>query len=186
MSKVKNAIGLTGASILLILLTMLLSVNVYANENQSAADTDTTAETDTTVEAQDFGSLLIFGDDDTLLLEEGQTATEDTASTAAAQTAASSTVSLGTFKLTAYCPCYKCSEGYGARTSTGKTAQVGRTIAVDPRVIPYGSRVMINGHEYIAEDCGGAIKQKKIDIFFSSHAQAMAFGVQYAEVFLVR
>lgn len=50
-------------------------------------------------------------------------------------------------------------------TSTGAIAKEGKTIAVDPAVIPYGSVVKINGNEYVAEDCGGAIKGNKIDIF---------------------
>lgn len=50
-------------------------------------------------------------------------------------------------------------------TSTGVIAEEGRTIAVDPTVIPYGTEVMIDGHVYIAEDCGGAVKGNVIDIF---------------------
>jgi 3D (Asp-Asp-Asp) domain-containing protein len=93
-------------------------------------------------------------------------------------------VYLGRFKLTAYCPCRKCSEGWGNKTATGVRAIEGRTIAVDPRVIPYGSAVVINGKEYVAEDCGGAIKKKRIDIYFESHSAAWKFGVQYADVYL--
>lgn len=93
-------------------------------------------------------------------------------------------VSLGRYKLTAYCPCKKCSDNWGNKTATGVRATQGRTIAVDPRVIPYGSIVVINGHEYVAEDCGGAIKGKRIDVYFESHKVASDFGVQYAEVFL--
>lgn len=37
-------------------------------------------------------------------------------------------------------------------TSTGVTAVEGKTIAVDPTVIPYGSTILINGNEYIAEE----------------------------------
>ena len=92
--------------------------------------------------------------------------------------------SLGVFKLTAYCPCESCSEGYGRSTATGARATAGRTIAVDPRVIPYGSIVRINGHEYRAEDCGGGVKQKHIDIFFDTHAEVSRFGSQSAEVFI--
>ena len=92
--------------------------------------------------------------------------------------------SLGRYRLTAYCPCRKCSEGYGTNTSTGVQATQGRTIAVDPRVIPYGSIVVINGHEYVAEDCGGAIKGKRIDVYFNDHKTASDFGVQYAEVYV--
>ena len=57
---------------------------------------------------------------------------------------------------------------YGSLTSTGVTAVEGKTIAVDPSIIPYGSIVLINGKEYVAQDCGGAIKGNKIDIFVDS------------------
>ena len=45
---------------------------------------------------------------------------------------------LGEFTLTAYCPCMKCCGKTDGITSTGTTATEGRTIAVDPLVIPYG------------------------------------------------
>lgn len=92
--------------------------------------------------------------------------------------------SLGIFKITAYCPCERCSGEWGTRTSTGATATEGRTIAVDPSVIPYGTEVVINGKSYIAEDTGGAIKGNKMDIYFDSHEAAESYGVQYVEVFL--
>lgn len=104
--------------------------------------------------------------------------------------------SLGEFKITHYCPCPKCcgkdenSPWYGI-TSTGTKATQGRTIAVDPKVIPYGSEVLIryaDGTEaiYTAEDCGGAIKKNRIDVFMDSHQAALVEGVKYAEVFLVK
>lgn len=86
------------------------------------------------------------------------------------------------FLLTAYCPCYECSEGYGDMTATGKRAKEGRTIAVDPSVIEYGTTVYIDGKAYIAEDCGGLVKGKHIDIYFDSHSKVDAFGKKYAEV----
>lgn len=92
--------------------------------------------------------------------------------------------SLGTFKLTAYCACSRCCGKCDGITATGTKATAGRTIAVDPRKIPYGTEVVIYGHTYIAEDCGGAINNNKIDIYFNSHAEALKFGVQYAEVFV--
>ena len=83
------------------------------------------------------------------------------------------------FHVTAYCGCYECSEQYGTQTSTGVTAESGRTIAVDPEVIPYGSKVEINGHIYTAEDCGGAINGYDIDIFMDDHEATDTFGSQY-------
>lgn len=77
---------------------------------------------------------------------------------------------IGTFRLTAYCGCSSCSEGYGNMTSTGVRAREGVTIAVDPRVIPYGSKVYIEGVGVrIAQDCGGAIKGNRIDVFVLNH-----------------
>lgn len=62
--------------------------------------------------------------------------------------------------------------------------QAGRTIAVDPRVIPLGSKVRMNGREYVAEDTGGAIKGKRIDLFVGSHSETMKFGKKLIEVYV--
>lgn len=95
-------------------------------------------------------------------------------------------ISVGMFTLTAYCPCNECSEQYDDMTATGVKAQEGRTIAVDPDVIPYGTKVIINGEVYTAEDCGGAIKGNIIDIYFDSHSEVDAFGKRVAEVFILK
>ena len=86
-------------------------------------------------------------------------------------------------KLTAYCcePWHHiCNDGNPSVTATGTAPTPGRTVAVDPKVIPYGSEVIIDGHTYIAEDCGGSIKGNKIDICFETHQEAIEFGVRYA------
>lgn len=92
--------------------------------------------------------------------------------------------SLGTFRITHYCPCFYCCGGWGNSTASGTTATPGRTIAVDPGVIPYGTRVIINGNVYVAEDTGGAITGNKIDIFVADHTTAITSGTYYAEVYL--
>lgn len=93
--------------------------------------------------------------------------------------------SIGTFKLTAYCSCKKCTTDGDGITASGTVATQGRTIAVDPDVIPYGTVVIINGREYVAEDSGGKwIQGNEIDIFFVNHEEAIAFGIQYAEIFI--
>lgn len=93
-------------------------------------------------------------------------------------------VDLGVFVVTAYCPCYECSEGWGNATSTGVKAQANRTVAVDPKVIAYGSVLVLNGKEYTAEDCGGNIKGKKLDVYFETHEETRFFGVQKLNVLL--
>lgn len=100
-------------------------------------------------------------------------------------------VSLGNFKITAYCSCEICCGKwannrpngivYGA---IGEELKEGYSIAVDPKVIPYRTEVVINGNTYKAQDCGGGIKGNEIDVYFENHDDALEFGVQYAEVFL--
>ena len=90
--------------------------------------------------------------------------------------------SLGTFNATAYCGCAACCGSAGGHTASGTTPTAGRTIATDPSVIPLGSKVLIDGKEYIAEDTGGAIGGKRVDIFFSSHSAALQFGRRSVQV----
>lgn len=99
-----------------------------------------------------------------------------------------SKVFLGNFKITHYCNCSKCCGrwAWGA-TASDTMPKEGRTIAVDPKIIPLGSKVEINGIEYIAEDTGGAIKGNKIDIYIDSHSRALQLGVLYdVPVYLVK
>ena len=94
---------------------------------------------------------------------------------------------LGTYRITHYCPCSICCGPWtDGITSTGVTAMTNHTIAVDPTIIPYGCNVVINGQVYVAEDCGGAIKGNRIDVYVASHEEAWEKGVYYAEVYLVQ
>lgn len=98
-------------------------------------------------------------------------------------------VSLGEFKITAYCACEVCcgkpagSRYYGI-TASGTKASEGRTIAADPSVLPYGTVVYIDGHGYTVEDTGGSIIGNRLDIYFENHEDALEWGVQYKEVFV--
>lgn len=94
---------------------------------------------------------------------------------------------VGNFKITHYCPCTDCNGSWGSQTAMGTTMTPYRTIAVDPRVIPLGSRVEINGQIYIAEDTGGAIKGNRIDICVSSHSECYRLGVLHnVPVYIVK
>ena len=72
-------------------------------------------------------------------------------------------------------------------TSTGTTPKWG-TIAVDPTVIPYGTKVYIPKFDrvFTAEDCGSAIKGKRIDIFMNSEAECVKFGRQNMEIKILK
>ena len=96
------------------------------------------------------------------------------------------TIDMGQFKITAYCPCEYCSEGYGRLTSTHTYAKSNHTIAVDPVIISYGSKVKIGDIVYTAEDCGGLVKGDHIDIFFDTHEEVRDFGTKYKNVKIIR
>ncbi|WP_027632527.1 G5 and 3D domain-containing protein [Clostridium hydrogeniformans] len=60
------------------------------------------------------------------------------------------------------------------------------TIAVDPRIIPLGTKVWVEGYGYaIAEDTGGAIKGDKIDLFFNTSSEVYTWGVKYVNVYII-
>ncbi|BBI30636.1 3D domain-containing protein [Cohnella abietis] len=68
--------------------------------------------------------------------------------------------------------------GYGI-TSSGAVVQEGRTIAVDPKVIPIGWWVYIEGIGFRrAEDTGSAVKGKKIDVYYDSEKHVNKFGLK--------
>ena len=83
-----------------------------------------------------------------------------------------------TATLTAYCPCVECCGESDGITASGTQATAGRTVAVDTRLIPYGTEISIDGKTYIAEDRGGKVKGYTIDVFFDSHEEALNFGRQ--------
>lgn len=77
---------------------------------------------------------------------------------------------------TAYCTGCSGTTAYGIDLRANPNQKV---IAVDPRVIPLGTMVWVEGYgEAIAGDTGGAIKGNKIDVFIPSHENAMAWGVK--------
>ena len=95
---------------------------------------------------------------------------------------------LGEYKLTHYCTEKRehiCGTGAGI-TATGTQVTAGRTIAVDPSVIPYGTEVYIEGYGLrTAEDCGGSVKNKHIDIAVETHSQALSMGKTTGGVWLL-
>ena len=94
---------------------------------------------------------------------------------------------LGKYKITHYCACRRCCGKTDGITASGTKAKAGRTIGVDPNVIPYGSKVKIGKKIYVAEDTGSAIKGKKqIDIFCNSHSEALRKGIKYQKVYLIQ
>jgi 3D (Asp-Asp-Asp) domain-containing protein len=76
-------------------------------------------------------------------------------------------------------------DGCGSYTANGSLLRKG-LVAVDPRVIPLGTRLFITGYGYaVADDTGGAIKGNRIDLAFDSHPEASQFGMQKVTVFII-
>ena len=72
-------------------------------------------------------------------------------------------------------------------TSTGKKPRPYHTLAVDPKVIPYGTRVYIPEFNkvFIAEDCGGAIKGNRIDIYMNNEYECRQWGVRNITIIIL-
>ncbi len=94
----------------------------------------------------------------------------------------------GQFSATAYTSWV---DGTVGTTATGTKARVG-AIAVDPKVIPYGTKMFIvtNDGAYVygiatAEDCGGAVKGNIVDLFFDTLAECYAFGRRNCTVYFL-
>lgn len=107
-------------------------------------------------------------------------------------------VSLGEFRITAYCHCEQCCGKWAKDrpvdedgsimvfTASGDLAIEGVTIAADTSILPFGTEVIIDDVRYIVQDRGRVIKDNRIDVYFENHQDALEFGVQYKEVFTER
>ena len=94
-------------------------------------------------------------------------------------------VSLGEYKITAYCGCSKCCGKWSEfnLTASGTTPKQGRTVGCNS--LEFGTEIFINGEKYVVEDTGN-MKDNVIDIYFDLHEDALNFGVQYVEVFKIK
>lgn len=93
---------------------------------------------------------------------------------------------LGDFYITNYCSCAICCGQYAygrpvdangetiVKGASGRRLIPNYSIAVDTSVIPMGSKVVIDGYVYRADDVGSAVKGKHIDRYYSSHQQALS------------
>ena len=93
-----------------------------------------------------------------------------------------------TFKASAYT---HMDEGCDMTTATGTTVHWG-TVAVDPTVIPYGTRMFIMNQDgsfvygiSTAEDCGGAIKGDRVDLYMPTLSQAFDYGRQDVTIYFL-
>ena len=97
---------------------------------------------------------------------------------------------IGRMMITHYCHCQKCcgiwgsnDPNYAAHGSSGMKLVSGYTVSVNTAQIPYGTRLLINGKEYIAADDGAACGV--VDIYMQTHDQALASGCYTADVYIL-
>lgn len=86
---------------------------------------------------------------------------------------------LGNFTLTGYCNCAQCCGTAGNATASGVMPSAGHTVAMAG--VPFGTQLLINGTVYTVEDLGTPYGH--VDIYFGSHAEALSFGLQSADVY---
>ena len=84
-------------------------------------------------------------------------------------------------KITHYCPCVICCGKDNGITASGAPCQINHTVANG--ALPFGTRLMINGKEYVVEDRG--VGDYTIDIFVSGHQEAWDLGEYYADVYII-
>ncbi|MDE6433541.1 MAG: 3D domain-containing protein [Lachnospiraceae bacterium] len=94
---------------------------------------------------------------------------------------------VGEFIITAYCPCSICCGEYSnpsnPKTASGAIATSNHTIAADIDILPFRTKVIINGQVYVVEDVGGGVTGNHIDMFFDSHSEALNFGKKIEKVY---
>lgn len=89
---------------------------------------------------------------------------------------------LGVYTLTAYCGCEACNGGNAGITAMGVEPSEGWTVACNS--LPLGTQISINGNTYEVQDTGN-MDDGTIDIFMNSHDEALNFGVQSADVYVI-
>ena len=94
-------------------------------------------------------------------------------------------VSLGLFTVTGYCGCDRCSGGHNL-TYSGTVPTPNHTISADISQYPIGTKLRIGDVVYTVEDKGSSVRGNVVDIFYSSHQEALDKGTYTAEVFLVQ
>ena len=152
-----------------------------SEENYSEADNDysdySESDSDDT-ESDDSYSDYEESSDDSYTESSDNTDNSENVSESGSNSSSQGTY-LGNFTLTAYCNCAQCCGTAGNLTASGTVPTAGRTVAMAG--VPFGTQLLINGTVYTVEDLGTPYGH--VDIYFGSHSEALAFGLQSADVY---
>lgn len=195
---IKNLIALTICASMLFAVTVYMSFAINKVNKKLAIAQDTLTETQNELSSA-YESLSAYKGD-FAIVREALISEQDKNSWLQAELDAANAiiadlkndeyklVYIGDYKLTHYCTeksSHICGTGSGL-TATGTQVTAGRTIAVDPTVIPYGSKMYIEGYGWrVAEDCGGAVKGNHIDIAVETHSKATSMGTTTGGVWIL-
>ncbi len=95
------------------------------------------------------------------------------------------TTSAPLWRVSAFCPCSKCCGKWSDGITASGHPAVGEFVAAPPE-IPFGTRLAIDGYAgglpVPVLDRGGAIKGRRIDVYFPTHQEALNWGVRYLKV----
>ena len=92
---------------------------------------------------------------------------------------------IGKYKITYYCACKQCCGKEDGITASGAKVQEGVTVAADTSILPFGTKIYIQGIGWrTVQDRGGAIKGNRLDIYISSHNDPMPYNVQNLDVWV--
>lgn len=168
----RGALGLFALSLAWNLGQTALNIRLTASLRETAAQLEQ-AEHTRDYALEKLGSLA-------LQMERSQ---QESAALAAACEAAGTYQYIGECTITAYCPCAECCGQWADGLTAAGLPAVQGIVAVDPDVIPLGSTVVIDGQKYLAADTG--VTGLHVDVCLPTHAEAEAFGVQAADVWVV-
>lgn len=153
------------------------------SENDGSYEVEQETDENYDAESYDAGSYDEYTEDsytDSASDSYSEEVSQDTSDSSSVQSSSSGQGTyLGNFTLTAYCNCAQCCGTAGNLTASGTVPTAGRTVAMAG--VPFGTQLLINGNVYTVEDLGTPYGH--VDIYFSSHAEALAFGLQTAEVY---
>ena len=89
----------------------------------------------------------------------------------------------GACRITFYCNCPKCTGQWsGGPTASGEMPTPNHTVANG--ALPFGTKVIIDGQEYVVEDRG--VDGNQFDIFVSDHQEALERGLYYSDVYIIQ
>lgn len=86
----------------------------------------------------------------------------------------------GNCRITFYCSCSRCCGKSDGITAYGAKVRANHTVAA---TLPFGTRLMIDGQEYVVEDRG--VGNMQVDIYVDSHSEALQRGLYYTDVYII-